>query len=80
MSALFNRTSDGLFDADVTATMEQALDFLSSARPAIDKDVLTRKIVEIAKNGERDVVRLCTKVLQHVDSPNSEQVFPHGNS
>ena len=79
MSELFNHEGEGLFDMETSATMGQALDFLSSARPTIDKEVLARKIVEVARTGERDVVRLCTKVLHDVDALNEDGAFPHGN-
>jgi hypothetical protein len=60
---------DTAFDPEVTHIMGQAFDkacqsLQELARPNIVKEALAKRILELAKNGERDPDRLCQQALK----------------
>ena len=59
---------DDSFDTEVTSAMGQAYDkarklLHDRGQPAIVNEIIARRIIEIAKTGERDPDKLCERVL-----------------
>jgi hypothetical protein len=59
---------DGAFDPDTTSTMGAAFERACKSlhdmgQPDIVKKIIAKRIVEIAKTGERDPVQLCERAL-----------------
>jgi hypothetical protein len=57
----------GVFNSEAIEVMGQALEFACIARPDFDKEILARKIIEIARAGERDAVKLSAAVINSLD-------------
>ena len=59
---------DGAFDPDLTSAMGEAFEracksLRDMGQPDIVKEIITKRIVEVAKTGERDPVQLCERAL-----------------
>ena len=59
---------DGAFDSDTTSAMGEAFERACKSlhdmgQPDIVKEIIAKRIVEIAKTGERDPVQLCERAL-----------------
>jgi hypothetical protein len=59
----FIRKADGVFDDQVTEVMGRAFDSAckelhDAGQPEIVYEVIAKRIIDAAKNGERDLVRL----------------------
>jgi hypothetical protein len=59
---------DGAFDSDTTGAMGEAFERACKAlhdlgQPDIVKEIIARRIIEVAKAGERDPARLCERAL-----------------
>ena len=56
------------FDPEIVHVMGEAYDAARKAlhdrgQPAVVQEILARRIIEIAKNGERDPTQLCERAL-----------------
>jgi hypothetical protein len=59
---------DGAFDPDITSAMGEAFDrpcksLHDMGQPDIVKEIIAKRIVEVARTGERDPVQLCERAL-----------------
>lgn len=57
------------FDCDATRAMGEAFDLACCSlhdigQPALVREVVARRIIEVARGGERDQDELCTRALQ----------------
>jgi len=62
---------DGVFSPEVVAAMSVAFDDALNKLKLVDRDdplaaIVARKIIEVARDGERDPVRLCSIALDGV--------------
>lgn len=65
---------DASFDPEITQIMGRAFECACKAlhdvgQPAMVKDVIAKRIIDIAKTGERDPNRLCERALQALGLP-----------
>jgi hypothetical protein len=71
--AIHRLLSSGVFDPDAVEAMTAAYERVCTALDLMDrpdplKEIIARKIIERAKGGELDAVRLCEAVLEEVRS------------
>jgi hypothetical protein len=72
----FIRSTDGAFDAQATALLAQAFDKACAelhdrGQPIIVREIIARRIIEIAGRGERDPEQLCSAALTSLGLPAS---------
>ena len=73
MSVAVDFSEQGAFDEAAIAVMSKAYEFGCVAlkdRPEGDKERLARLIIDLAKEGERDVVNLCSKAVNAIAALN----------
>ena len=60
--------NDAAFDSEITRAMGEAYDRVRKSlhdkgQPGVVQDIIARRIIEIARSGERDPSLLCERVL-----------------
>jgi len=73
MSLILEQANGGSFDPAAIAVMSKAYELGCAAiegQPESDKERLARLIVELAKDGERDLSKLCIQAVNAMYVPN----------
>jgi len=75
---------DGAFDPDITSAMGEAFERACKSlhdmgQPDIVKEIIAKRIVEVARTGERDPVQLCERALAALGFNPPAVAFTPGN-
>jgi hypothetical protein len=81
MANIFPFFPSAAFDQDATRIMGEAFDRTCHSlhdigQPALVREIIAKRIIEVAGNGERDPDELCARALQALGFSNRQIAWP----
>jgi hypothetical protein len=58
--------NNAVFDPSTTKAMGHAFDYLCGVKPKVSRELIANRIIQLAKAGERDAIRLSIKVMDEL--------------